>query len=105
MGMADLLKFNAHGQWTLVKHRVLAPMQGGVPADFARPEVGPRAHQGKMQAVADDSGSPRPKEIRMDHPTDKTTATVPQGIPSDRGGQNQKRFGPNGESLKPLIKD
>jgi len=97
--MSDvLIKFNAYGQWTLIKHRVLAPAQGGVPADTPRPEVGQRGHQGKMLAVADDASRPKPKEIRMGGTDDKNTAAVPTGIPAD-SANNIKRFGPNGERL------
>lgn len=93
-----MLKFNERGQWTLIKHRVLAPSQGGVQADVPRPEVGQRGHQGKMLAVADDGNRPKPKEIRMGGTDDKNTMANPTSIPADRAN-NFKRFGPNGERI------
>ena len=101
INMSDdvLIKFNAHGQWTLTKHRVLPAIAGGVPADFPRPDVGPRGHQGKMQATADDTHRPEPQEVRVGRKTGENTRVSAESIPADRGGQNTKRFGPNGEKL------
>ena len=97
--MSDvLIKFNAYGQWTLVKHRVLAPAQGGVQSDIPRPEVGNRGHQGKMLAVADDTNRPSPQEVRVGRKTGEDTRANPVSIPADRAN-NIKRFGSNGEVI------
>ena|ERR1019366_5970406 len=58
--MDEFLKFNEHGQWSLVKSFTLGTKQGGVRADQQRPDVGFRGKQGKMQ-VTDTNTGPKPK--------------------------------------------